>query len=222
MDKKLILEAIGAVRKTAKKRAFKQTFDLVINLKGINVKTNNIDSFVALPYGRGKRIKICAFVDKELLTVARNAFDKLIAKDQFPEWKTDKKKARSLAKDFDFFVAQADIMPQVAMNFGTVLGPRGKMPNPKMGCIIPSKIEDFTPLIERLRKTVRLITKNEATIKCPIGDEDMKDGEIAENADAVISVLIPLLPQEKMNVKDMSIKLTMSAPIKVRAAPKEK
>lgn len=211
MDKKTFLETIKKLKKTSKKRNFNQTFDLVINLKQLGVKKSEqtINTFVILPHPKGKKTKICALVDKQLAAKAKEVFDEVVLLDDFPKYK---EKIKDLAKSHDFFITQANIMTKVASNFGKILGPLGKMPNPKAGCIVPPTA-DLKILNEKLQKTVPLQTKNELTIKCSIGKEDMKDEEITENAYIIYDTLLHNLPQEKQNIKSVILKLTMSKPI---------
>ena len=211
MEKEKLLQALKEAR-SSKKRKFKQTVDLIINLKGIDIKkeSGKISTFFALPNGRGKNINVTALVGKELSTKAKDACHKTILLEDFKG--IAKKEIKALVDESDYFIAQANIMPQVAATFGRVLGPRGLMPNPKAGCIL-APTEEVKPEVERLQSTVKIETKNEPTIKVPIGTEDMKDEEIAENAMAVYNNVLQLLPQEKANIKSILIKLTMGKPV---------
>ncbi len=216
MDKESILELIKEIREKEKKRNFVQTFDLIINLRNIDIKNpeEKIDMFIQLPHGKGKKNKICALVDIDLLSEAKDTCDKVIQKNEFPRFK-GKRELKKLAKEYDFFIGEATIMPQIAATFGKVFGPLGKMPNPKAGCVVPPKAP-LKQICERLRNTVRLITKNEATIKVPVGNEAMKDEEIAENIITVYNSIVGKLPQEKANIKNMLLKLTMGKPYQIK------
>ena len=70
-------------------------------------------------------------------------------------------------------------MANMAGVFGKILGARGKMPNPKAGCVVPGTA-NLEPLVARLKNTVRLATKNDPIIRLSIGDEKMKDDDIAD------------------------------------------
>ena len=222
MNKEDILKAIKKSRESSKKRKFSQTFDLVMNLKNLNLKKpeENITSFVVLPQGKGKKSKICALVDKELESNAKENCDKAITKAEFPKY-ADKKLLKKVAKEYDYFVAQANIMPDVAKFFGKVLGPKGKMPNPKAGCIVPPKI-DLKIINQKLQKTVKLQTKNEQAIKCSVGTEDMKDEQIQENILKVYDSVFNLLPREIQNLKSVVLKLTMGSPVIIGEEQKAK
>ena len=134
-------------------------------------------------------------------------------KDEFKNY--DEAAIRALMKEADIFIAQATIMPQVASTFGKILGPVGKMPNPKAGAVVPPTAE-LKPVVERLQKTVRLETKGELSVKAPVGTEKMKDDEIAENMFAVYNAALHAVPGEKENIKEVLVKLTMGKPIAVK------
>lgn len=215
MDKEQIQTVIAKAKDTSKKRNFKQSFDLIINLKGIDLKKqeHQIDTFITLPHSRGKKVKVCALVGAELEEHAKTVCDFVILSDNFEKYK-DKKEIKKIANSFDFFIAQSNIMPKVATVFGRVFGPRGKMPNPKSGCIVASNA-NLKPLYEKLQRTIRANAKSTPLIQCAIGTEDMSTNEVSENAMTIYDALLQVLPNEKDNVKDTYIKLTMGKPIKL-------
>ena len=215
MDKEQIQAAIAKAKDISTKRNFKQSFDLIINLKGLDVKKqeHQIDIFITLPHARGKKTKVCALIAAELESQAKNVCDSAIMSDNFDRY-NDKKEIKKLANSFDFFIAQANIMPKVATAFGRVFGPRGKMPNPKSGSVVAPNA-NLKPLYEKLQRTVRATTKSAPLIQCAIGTEDMNVNDIAENALTVYSSLLQALPNEKHNIKDIYVKLTMGKPVKV-------
>ena len=215
MDKEQIQAAISKAKDTSEKRNFRQSFDLIINLKGLDLKKqeHQIDTFVTLPHARGKKVKVCALVGAELESQAKGIFDSVILSDNFEKYK-DKKEVRKVANSYDFFIAQANMMPKVANTFGRVLGPRGKMPNPKSGAVVPPNA-NLKPLYEKLQRTIRANAKSAPLVQCPIGTEDMSMEDIAENALTVYNSLIQALPNEKHNIRDIYVKLTMGKPVKV-------
>ena len=215
MDKEQVLSAIAKAKDISPKRNFKQSYDLIINLKGLDLKKqeHQIDTFVTLPHSRGKKVKVCALVGPEMEEQAKAVYDSVILPDNFEKFK-DKKEIKKLANSFDFFIAQANIMPKIASVFGRVLGPRGKMPNPKSGCVVPPNA-NIRHLYEKLQRTVRANAKSAPLIQCSIGSEDANASDVAENALTVYSSLLQALPNEKYNIKDVHIKLTMGKPIKV-------
>jgi large subunit ribosomal protein L1 len=209
-----LVEAIKQARESSK-RKFKQSFDLVINLKDLDMKRpeHQVDFFIALPHGKGKKNKIAGLIGPEMIDEAKANLDFFVLQDDFDKW-TAKAKARKLAEDYDFFVAQANIMTKIASAFGRVFGVRGKMPNPKAGCVVPPKTS-LKPLVERLSKTVRVQAKSHPMIQVMVGTEEMKDEQIAENLDAVLKQLLNTLVSGKQNIKNAMIKTTMGAPVKI-------
>ena len=213
MKKESLINAITELRKSDNKKKFAQSFDLIINLKDLNLKNpeEQVDFFTSLKYSTSK-IKVAALVGQELSDSAKIC-DKVIKQTEFDNYK-DKKTAKKLATEYDFFIAQADIMPKVAQAFGRVLGTRGKMPNPKLGSILPGKAP-VEPLYKKLQSTVRLTAKKTPVIQVKIGNENMKDEEIIENALIIYDQIIHHLPKERSNIKNAMLKLTMSKPIKI-------
>jgi large subunit ribosomal protein L1 len=215
MKKSDILLKLKELRKNSPKRKFNQSIDLSIVLKNVNMKKDDekVDEIINLPHARGKPVKVCAFVDKELATNAAKVFEKAIPMSEFPEWK-DPRKCKKLAMEFDVFIAQATIMPQIAATFGKYLGTRGKMPNPKMGCIIPPSA-DLTALKSRLQKVVNVSAKKSPAVNVRIGMESQADEEIADNIFSVFETVKKKLPQEESQMKSVSIKMTMSPKVKL-------
>ncbi len=224
MEKQQVLNTIKELREKSSKKKFSQSVDLLINLQNLDLKKpeHKVDLYLQLPHSRGKKLKIGAFVDSQLAQKARSVFDTVITKEDFPKWNGNKKEQKKLAGSHDYFVSQVEIMAQVAAAFGKVLGARGKMPNPKAGCVVPGSIPSLEPLAAKLQNTVRLQTKNETSVKASIGIESMKDDDLAENILAVYNTLLSKLPQEKNNIKYVAIKLTMGPMIKIGEAVKIK
>lgn len=211
MDKQDVQKALEELKKQPK-RKFTQTYDLVFNLRNILVAQNPIDFFVTLPQNRGKTIKVAAFVDQQLTEQAQQHCDIIIKESEFSKY-ADKKKQKQLAETYDFFLAQSTLMPKVAAHFGKVLGIKGKMPNPKLGGVVPPTA-NLAPLRERLSKTVRLSTKKAMNMQCSVGKESQTDEEIVENVLAVYHAVVRQLPNESQNIKNVALKLTMSKPVR--------
>ena len=214
MEKQDILKVLEDLRKQSKKRNFTQTFEVIVNLKNLNLKKpeENVNKYVVLPYSKGKKVRIAAFVDKELVAEAKKLCNHVVLKDEFDKY--DKKAIKKIASETDFFISQASVMPKVASSFGKIIGSMGKMPNPKAGCVLPPNAE-LKPVIEKLDKTVKLETKNELIVKAGIGTESMNDNEIAENLLSFYNNLLSSLPNEKENVKNILLKLTMASPVRI-------
>ena len=200
------LTAIKELRQT-EKRKFNQTVDLIINLKNYDLRTKPINIFIDIPH-QFKRNKICAFLESTSSDV-----DKVVSKEDISAFK-EKKDIKNLAKDYDFFISSIKLMPLIANSFGKILGPLGKMPNPKFGGVLmkeePILIKNIA---EKLRKMINIKAK-EVSIKIAAGKESMKDEEITENINAIYNALLAAVTRE--NVKSIYLKLTMSKPIKLK------
>jgi len=217
MNKNEILDTIKLVRDNSKKRNFSQTFELIVNLKSFDIKKDTVDTYLVFPFNRNKKIKVCAFVGKELLTPAKEIFDKIISDEEFVKWTKDKKTTKELVSEYDYFIAQANLMGQIATTFGKILGPKGKMPDPKANCVVPPKMSnsDLKKLYDNLQNTVKIATKGEPIIKCVVGNESIDDEKISENILSAYNSMTHLLPLEKNNIASVLIKLTMGPAIKV-------
>src|SRR3989338_9417933 len=106
MDKKQVLQAIEYAKQLSQKRNFKQSVELIINLKGLDLKKpeHQVELFVALPKPRGKDVKLCALVGPELEASAKESCDHVILLDDFDMVGKDKKSLKKIAGQFDFFI----------------------------------------------------------------------------------------------------------------------
>lgn len=214
MNKKIILDTIRKLKTESKKRNFIQTYDLIVNLKGLNIKKpdQQIEFFAVLPHKRKKPIKICAIVGPELKEDAEKYCDLVILADDIDRY--DKKQIKKLSNEYNWFIAQANIMTKVAAVFGRILGPRGKMPNPKAGAVIPPK-GSIKLTVEKLKRSVKITNKKSKGISINIGSEDMDDNIIADNILSIYDQIIHHLPNERHNIKNVLIKFTMSKPFRI-------
>ncbi len=216
MNKENVLKVLNEIKTSSPKRKFTQTIDLIINLKDLDMKKTEqqIDFFGSVHFRRHKEVKVCALVGPELLEHAKEVCDFTIPNEEFSEYAKNKTKTKKLAENYDFFIAQANIMPQVASAFGKILGTRGKMPNPKAGCVVPPKT-NLKPLYQKLKLTVRVSAKKDPTIKIPVGKEDQPEAEVVDNVIAILDQLIHHIPGGKNNIRNAMLKLTMGKPIRI-------
>jgi len=212
MDKEQVQKALQELQQHPK-RKFTQSYDLIINLKNLVIKSNPIDILITLHYPKGKKVKVAAFVDQQLVEAAQKACDLVIRDTEFSKY-TDKKAIKRLAEGHDYFVAQVQLMPKVAATFGRVLGPQGKMPNPKLGCVIPPSA-NIQLLVDKLNKTVRLVANKGLNLQCLIGKEDQPQEQLIDNILTAYQTVLKQLPEEKQNIKNVALKLTMSKPVKI-------
>ena len=223
MEKKDIQQALQNLKATSAKKKFIQSIDLIITLKDLNLKKpeEQIDTFVALSHSTGKPVKICALVGAELKDSATKVCDHVILSDEFERIAAKKKDVKKLASSYHFFIAQANIMTQVAKHFGRIFGPKGKMPNPKAGCVVPPNA-NIEQLYQRMQNVVHVKAKTELAAKARVGTEDMNEEHVVDNILSVYQAVIRSLPNEKNNIKNVMLKLTMGKPVLVGKNENEK
>ncbi len=205
MKKEEILKALEELRK-GKERKFNQTVDLIINLKNFDIKKESINLFLSLPH-KIKEVKICAFLNKKIEGIDS------VTKAEFDKYK-NKKLLKKLVKSYDFFISSADLMPQVAANFGKYLGPLGKMPSPQLGIIKEENEVEIKKIVKKFEKIIRIKSK-EPSLKFSVGKENMKDEDTAENIITAYNAILNALPKKKENIRSVMVKLTMSKPFKL-------
>jgi len=137
--------------------------------------------------------------------------DLVLARDDLDRLGKDKKATRKLVSEYDFFIAEAPLMPLVGKTIGPVLGPRGKMPTP----VPPNAPID--QIIKSHRKLVRVRVRDQPVVQCRIGTEKMPDDKIAENAQAVFSRIEAKLERGSKSIGQVLVKTTMGEPVKIQA-----
>ena len=213
IDIKEIIEAVKEAKEKAKERKFKESIDLSISFKNLDLKKpeNRISAEVTLPHPINKPVKVCVIASGDLEVRAKNeGIDSVLSRTDLEKFLSDRKAAKKLAKQFDFFLAQVDLMPLVGRSLGPVLGPRGKMPKP-----IPPTA-DVKSLVEQYRRTVRIRMRNNPVIHVRVGTKDMEDEKIAENIKAVLEFLLEKLEKGIQNIKSIYVKTTMGPPVPVK------
>jgi len=211
-DRQKLVEAVKEAKARAKPRNFTQTVEIAVNLKDIDLRKpeNRFKLEVVLPHGRGKEPKIAVIADGAVAEAAKRLGLDVISGEQLEELAKSPREARKLAKRYDFFIAAAPLMPKIGRYLGRYLGPRNKMPQ-----VVPPTLTNLEPIVNRLKKTVRIQLKNNPVVHAPIGTEDMDDEKLAENAEAVLNAIINKLERGENQVKSVYIKTTMGPAVKV-------
>lgn len=206
-----LLEHVKKARSASSKRNFKQSFELVINLKDIDTKKNeiNLNETVFLPNPIKEHSKICVIASGDLhLRAGKADADRVIEINKIDEMSDDKRIAKKLVRSYDFFLAEISAMPKIGKILGKFLGPKGRMPLPLApNAPIENMITKYRTAIRIRGRTLSLATK--------IGDEDMTDENIVENAITVINAVVAKLPNNEKNLKGFVLKLSMSNPVHV-------
>jgi large subunit ribosomal protein L1 len=201
------LKEIEKIKSSDKKVNFDQTVDLIINLKEFDVRREAFNIFIQVP-NKVKDNKIAGFFEGDSKIIDS------IKKEQFSRYK-EKKDIKKLVKQYDFFVANAKLMPAVATSFGRVLGPVGKMPSPQLGILPNEEDKMIEGIVNKINSTVKVRVK-EPSIKIAIAKESLDNEKIAENALVVYKKILEKLPRKQDNIRNVKIKLTMGKPEKIK------
>jgi len=205
-----LIDGIKAAKKGAKQRKFVQSWDFSINLKGLDLKKpeNRFSTGFALPYGRGKDIKVAVFADS-LAAEAKDAADLVIKKNEIEDLVKNRRKLKKIIKEYEWFLSEVSLLPTIVKSMGSVLGPRGKVPKP-----IPPNVK-LKPMIAAAKKTIRIVLRETPVIHIVIGNEKMPEEQVAANAEAVFNFVKEKLPKGLNNIRNVYIKLTMGPSVKV-------
>ena len=204
-----LTELIKQVKTATKERKFKQSIELIINFKDIDVKKGfALNEIVQLPK-TSSPATVCVIATGDMSQKAKEAkADSVIGTEELDKFATNKRESRKFINKYDFFLADTKVMPLVGKTLGQLLGPRGKMPTP-----VPfdAPIESF---LARFRTSIKVRTRASLSIACKIGDESMEDSDLAINAHTVLSAIEKKLPNGEKNIKKIMIKATMGKAIK--------
>ncbi|MGA1821173.1 MAG: 50S ribosomal protein L1 [Thermoplasmatota archaeon] len=211
MDEGTIIKAVKEALEKAPERKFLESIELSVNLKDVDLTNpkNRITEEVSLPMGRGKDVKIGVFATAEMAVKAKGAADIVIMAEEIPKMAEEKKDAKKTVNDIDFFIAEAPLMAVVGKNLGVILGPRGKMPRP-----IPPGA-DPTGMIDGLRRTVKIRSKDRRTFHVPVGTREMPPEDIAANINAVLNRIQGKLERGLLNIHSAYVKTTMGPAVKL-------
>lgn len=204
INEKQLAEMIKESKTGEKQRKFKQSLELIMVFKDIDVKKGfTINETVQLPK-TSSPAAICVMASGDMGLKAKNAkADRVMDNDEINRLAANKRESRKLINKFDFFLADTKLMPVVGKVLGQIMGPRGKMPTP-----VPfnAPIDSF---LSRFRSSVRVRVKNSLSMACKIGDESMEDADLAANAHAVLSAVEKKLPNGDKNIRKVLVKTTM-------------
>ena len=204
-----LMEMIKTAKGESKERKFKQSLEIIITFKDIDVKKGfAINEVVQLPKTSSPAaVCVMATGDMSVKAKAANA-DAVIGTEDLDKFAANKRESRKFINKYDFFLADTKIMPVVGKVLGQLLGPRGKMPVP-----VPydAPIESF---LQRFRSSIKVRVRGSLSLSCKIGDESMDDADLAVNAHAVISAVEKKLPNGEKNIKRIMVKSTMGKPVK--------
>ncbi|HBF07575.1 MAG: 50S ribosomal protein L1 [Pseudomonadota bacterium] len=190
-----ILKSVSTVK-------FKESVDVSVNL-GVDPRKSDqvVRSSSVLPHGTGKTVRVAVFAQGQKAEDAKAAGADVVGFEDLAE---------TIQKgeiNFDVVIASPDAM-RVVGRLGTVLGPRGLMPNPKVGTVTPDVV---TAVKNAKAGQVRFRTDKNGIIHCSIGKVDFSAEAIAENLQHLLADLKKVKPSTSKGVylKKVSLSTTM-------------
>lgn len=203
-----ILEAIQLVKQISTAK-FDASVDVAIRL-GVDPRHADqmVRGAVVLPHGIGKSVRVLVFAEGEKAEEAKAAgadyvgADDLVEKIQKEGW-----------LDFDKAIATPNMMAKVG-RLGRILGPRGLMPNPKVGTVT----FDVTKAVNEMKAgRVEFRAEKAGIVHAPIGRLSFEDKKLVENFDALVELIMKLKPAAAKGqyVRSIAVSSTMSPSVKV-------
>jgi len=190
---------------------FTESIDVSINL-GVDAKKSDqaVRGSTVLPNGTGKTVRVAVFTQGDNVEAAKAAGADIVGMDDLAE---EVKKGNM---DFDVVIASPDAM-RVVGQLGQVLGPRGLMPNPKVGTV---SADVATAVTNAKGGQVRYRTDKAGIIQCRIGNLDFDANALVENLNALVADLVKAKPASAKGVylKKISVSSTMGAGLGVDTA----
>jgi len=202
-----VAEALQLVKSTATAK-FDESVDVAVNL-GIDAKKSDqsVRGSVVLPAGTGKKVRVAVFAQGDKATQAREAGADVVGFEDLAE----QVKAGNL--DFDVVIASPDAM-RVVGQLGQILGPRGLMPNPKVGTVTP----DVAGAVRNARAgQVQFRADKAGIVQCTIGRASFSPEQLGQNLSALVEALNRAKPSSSKGVylKKLSVSSTMGLGVKV-------
>jgi large subunit ribosomal protein L1 len=203
-------EAMSLVRETATKK-FDETVDAAINL-GVDPKHADqvVRGAVVLPHGMGKAVKLAVFAKGDKAREAQEAGADIIGAEDLAE------KIQGGFMDFDKVIATPDMMGVVG-RLGKVLGPRGLMPNPKIGTVT---MDLARAIKEQKAGKVEFRVEKAGIVHVPFGKASFDAEKLKANFTAIMEIIFKAKPQtaKGVYVKNVTVSTTMGPGIKVDLA----
>ncbi len=196
-----LADAIEVVKKTATAK-FDETIDLSVRL-GVNPKyaDQQVRGAVVLPHGTGKSKKVLVFAKGDKVAEAEAAGADYVGSDEFVA------KIKEGWFDFDVTVATPDMMGVVG-RLGKILGPRGLMPNPKLGTVTM----DLTKAVSEIKAgKVEYRTDKAGNVHVPIGKASFDAEKLVENLQVILDTLVKVKPAAAKGqyIRSITVSATM-------------
>jgi large subunit ribosomal protein L1 len=207
-DKLYPIEEALALLKDVSKVKFNESVDISVNL-GLDPKKSDqvVRGATVLPNGSGKEVRVAVFTDGDNAKAATEAGADIVGMDDL----ADEVKKGNM--DFDVVIASPDAM-RVVGQLGQILGPRGLMPNPKVGTVTPNVAE----AVKNAKSgQVRYRVDKAGIIHCSVGTVKFDVQQLKENIDGLVADLIKAKPTAAKGVylKKISVSTTMGPGLNV-------
>jgi len=204
------LDAMKLVKETATAK-FDESVDVAVNL-GIDTKKSDqtVRGSVVLPAGTGKKVRVAVFAQGDKAQSAKAAGAELVGMEDLAE------KIKGGSLDFDVVVAAPDAM-RVVGQLGQILGPRGLMPNPKVGTVTP----DVAAAVKNAKGgQVQFRADKTGIVQCTIGRASFTPEQLRDNLGALLDALNKSKPAATKGIflKKVSVSSTMGLGVKVDPA----
>ena len=200
-------EALALVKGTATKK-FDESVDAAINL-GVDPKHADqvVRGAVVLPHGMGKTVRLAVFAKADKAREAQEAGADIVGAEDLAE------KIQGGFMEFDKVLATPDMMGVVG-RLGKVLGPRGLMPNPKVGTV---SMDIARAVKEQKAGKVEFRVEKAGIVHVPFGKASFEQGKLKDNFNAIMEIIFKAKPQtaKGVYVKNVTVSTTMGPGIKV-------
>ncbi len=205
-----LTDALKLVKQTANAK-FDESIDLAVNL-GIDAKKSDqlVRGSVVLPKGTGKTVRVAVFAQGDKAREAKEAGADIVGFEDLAE----QVKAGNIG--FDVAIASPDAM-RVVGQLGQILGPRGLMPNPKVGTVTPN----ISEAVKNAKAgQVQYRTDKAGIVQCSVGRASFTEDALAENVRALIEALNKAKPAGAKGIylKKISVASTMGPGIRIDQA----
>ena len=205
------LDEAVRLTKAGAKAKFDETIDLALNL-GVDPRHADqmVRGVVALPHGTGTTVRVAVFAKGEKADEARAAGADLVGAEDLAE------KVKAGEINFDRCVATPDMMGVVG-RLGKILGPRGLMPNPKLGTVT----QDITQTVGDVKGgQIEFRAEKAGIVHAAVGRASFTEGAIAENVKAVVGAIVRAKPSGVKGtfLKKVSLSSTMGAGVRIDVA----
>jgi large subunit ribosomal protein L1 len=203
-------DAVKLVKERAKAK-FDETIEMAFNL-GIDPKhaDQNVRGVISLPHGTGKNVRVAVFAKGEKAEAAKKAGADIVGADDLAE------KVQAGQMDFDRVIASPDMMVTVG-KLGKVLGPRGLMPNPKLGTVT----NDIAEAVKAAKGgQVEYRAQKEGIVHAGVGKASFSEQALIENVKALINAVSRAKPAGAKGtyMKKVSLSSTMGPGLKLDIA----